>query len=241
MLVELRTRALVMIRPVSRSVSFPILDHLGEDERRLVLAEARRRRFDRGEVVFHAGDPADAVHLIVSGSVVVRRTSLAGDTAILGFLGPGEFFGELALIGHTPPMVRTATVEAVEPTESLSIRAEQFEALRRREPAVDRFLVELLVTRVIELDARLVEALLIPGEVRVLRRLLAVTDRLARSDEPLVATVTQEDLGNMAGVSRATVNRVLRAAAVAGLIRISRGRVEILDREALARRALSVG
>jgi CRP/FNR family cyclic AMP-dependent transcriptional regulator len=223
---------------VPRKVTFPILDQLGEEERTLVLGEARRRRFDRGEVVLHAGDPADAFHLIASGRVVVRRTSLMGDTAILGFLGPGEFFGELALIGRAPPMARTATVEAIEPTESLSIRAEQFEALRRREPAVDRFLVELLTARVVELDERLVEALLIPAEVRVLRRLLGVTDRLAPGEGRLIVDITQEDLGNMAGASRATVNRVLRAAAVAGLLRVSRGKVEIVDREALGRRAL---
>ena len=223
---------------MSPKVTFPILDHLGEEERRLVLGAARRRRFDRGEVVFHTGDPADAVHLIASGRVVVRRTTLLGHTAILGFLGPGEFFGELALVRPAPSTVRTATVEAIEPTQSLSIRAEQFEELRRREPAVDRFLVELLAARVIELDERLVEALLIPAEVRVLRRLLAVTDQLAPSDRPLIVDLTQEDLGNMAGASRATVNRVLRAAAVAGLLRLSRGKVEIVDREALGRRAL---
>lgn len=219
-----------------RSTTFPILDVLGQDERRAILDDARRRRFDRGEVVFHAGDPADSLHLISWGRVVVRRTTHGGQTAIFGFLGPGEFFGEMALLSPSPPLTRNATVEAAEPSQTLSIRAERFDEVRRRHPAVDRFLVALLAARVAELDDQLVEALLVPAEVRVIRRLLAAAARLTPQGEGPVP-LTQEDLARMAGTSRATANRALRRAAEAGLIRIRRGRIEILDGGTLAKGA----
>ena len=160
-----------------RQVSFPVLEAIDDEERRLVLAEARRRRFSRNEVILHARDPADALHLISEGRVMVRRSSGAGGTSTLAFLGPGEFFGELALVAAEPQLGRTATVQAVEPTETLSIRADRFADLRRRHPQMDRFLVELLAARVAELDDLLVEALQLPAEMRVLRRLAAAAEQ----------------------------------------------------------------
>jgi CRP/FNR family cyclic AMP-dependent transcriptional regulator len=198
----------------------------------------RRRRFARDEVVFHAGEPADSLHLIASGRVLVRRSSPTGETAILAFLGPGEFFGELALLGRDPPLARNATVQAVEPTETRSIRADRFAEIRRRRPNVDRFLVELLAARVSALDDLLVEALLIPAETRVLRRLLAVADHFAPDPTGVTAVpLSQDELASIAGTSRATANRALRTAATAGLLRLARSRIEILDREGLVHRA----
>jgi CRP/FNR family cyclic AMP-dependent transcriptional regulator len=223
---------------VVRSVHFPILDALDDDERRVVLGEARRRRFARGEVVFHAGDPADSLHLISTGRVLVRRSSPTGEMAILAFLGPGEFFGELALLGRDPPLARNATIQTVELTETLSIRADRFAEIRRHRPGVDRFLVELLAARVSALDDLLVEALLVPAETRVLRRLLALADHFAPDSSGVTAVpLTQDELASIAGTSRATANRALRTAATAGLLRLARSRVEILDHEGLVRRA----
>lgn len=221
--------------PRTRAVASPLLDVLDEEDRRELIQSARRRRFGRDEVVFHAGDPADSLQIILSGRVSIRRTITTGDRAILGYLGPGEVFGELALIGPDPEP-RNATVRAVEATETLAIAGSRFAELRRRRPAVDRFLAEALARRVRELDDRLVEALLVQADSRVLRRLL---DLVSRGEEGnLVATVTQEDLAASAGTSRATVNRVLREAEKAGVLRLSRSRIEVLDREGLARRGV---
>jgi CRP/FNR family transcriptional regulator, cyclic AMP receptor protein len=217
----------------TRIVASPLLDVLDEADRRELVETARRRRFDRDEVVFHVGDPADSLQIILSGRVSIRRTIATGDRAILGYLGPGEFFGELALIGEAPEP-RNATVRTVEPTETLAIAGSRFAELRRRRPAVDRFLTEVLAHRVRELDDRLVEALLVQADSRVVRRLLDLAAPPG-PDGVAVATVTQEDLAAASGTSRATVNRVLRDAEKAGVLRLGRGRVEVLDADALTR------
>jgi CRP-like cAMP-binding protein len=222
---------------VERRVQFPILASLDEAEREAVLSEARRRRFARDEVIMHAGDPADALHLIARGRVIVRRSGTAGGNSILAVLNAGEFFGELALIAGEPHSGRTATVQAIEVTETICIRAERFEDLRRRRPEVDRFLVESLARRVVLMDDLLVEAMQIPAETRVLRRLLAVAQQFRPADPtmPLVVPLNQADLASMAGTSRATASRIVRTAAQAGALHLGRGRIEILDERWLRR------
>ena len=81
-----------------RPMDWALLGSLSDDERKQVLARARRRRFARNEVIFHEGDPGDTLHLIASGRVVVRKVSPRGETITLTVLGTGEFFGELALV-----------------------------------------------------------------------------------------------------------------------------------------------
>src|ERR671922_1063228 len=104
-------------------MEWPLLDGVPEEPRRRVLAAARLRRFARGEVIFHEGDPGDTLHLIARGRVAVRVTTPLGDTATLAVLGPGDFFGELALLSESP---RTATVTALEKTETMALHRDAF-------------------------------------------------------------------------------------------------------------------
>jgi CRP-like cAMP-binding protein len=202
-----------------------------EDERRLV-ATARRRRFARNEVVFHRGDPADTVHLVEKGWFGVRVVTPLGDTAMLSVVGPGQSFGELALLGGDP--TRSATVAALVAGETLALRRADFDALRAGHTGVDAALLDVMADHVRRLSDRLVEALYVPADRRVLRHLLAL-EQLFGDDGPV--PLTQEDLASLAGTSRATVNRVLREAEERGEVRLARGRTSILDREAIRRRA----
>jgi CRP-like cAMP-binding protein len=215
-------------------VEWPLLEVLDEEERRGVLASARRRRFARREVIFHAGDPGETLHLIVSGWVAVYVATPLGSAATFAMLGPGEAVGELALIS---PGERTATAIALQPTETLSLRRDQFEDLRRRHPGIDRLLVELLAERVRRLDAELVEAYFARAETRVARRLLRLARAMPERDGRRVVRLTQEDLAGLAGTSRATVNATLRDLEREGAIALARGRVEVVDIELLAERA----
>src|SRR2546421_1928380 len=106
---------------------------------RQLLTIARRRTFSRNEVVVNRGDPADSLHLIVSGRFGVRISTPVGDTALIAVRGPGDAFGELALV--TPDAKRSATVAALEPGETRSVYRDDFVRLQRTHPSVNAVLV----------------------------------------------------------------------------------------------------
>ena len=201
-----------------------------------MLAIARRRRFRRREVVFHDGDPGDTLHGVSRGHVAIRITTPLGDVATLRVLAPGEFFGELALISDAP---RRGSAVAIDDVETLSVHRQQLDALRESHPWVDRMLVEALATEVRRLAARLVEALYAPVEQRVWQRLAELTAMFERADTTAVTIpLTQDELAQIVGTTRPTVNRVLRAAEEGGVVQLSRGRLQVLQPaaiEALAR------
>lgn len=128
---------------------------------------------------------------------------------------------------------------AVDVVETLALRRDAFEEVRERYPSVERVLVRALADEVRRLSGLLVEALYVPADKRVYLRLLDLV-RLFGGPAPAVPIViplTQEQIGEMAGTTRPTANRILRGAEDAGLLTITRGRIEILDVDALARRA----
>ena len=160
-------------------MEWPLLDGIPEEPRRRVLAAGRLRRFARGEVVFHEGDPGDTLHLIAKGRVAVRITTPLGEVATLAILGPGDFFGELALL--RAPSHRTATVIASEPTETLAIDRVSFETLKHEHPSVESFVVVVLSEQVRRLSGQVLEALYVPADKRVLRRLKDLLGESSRS------------------------------------------------------------
>jgi CRP-like cAMP-binding protein len=214
---------------------FELLRDAAPAELDQLLARARRRRFSADEVVFHAGDPADTLHLIRKGRFSVRIMTEFGDAATLNVIGPGDAFGELALL--TPGAPRSATIVSLEEGETLSIHQIEFNALRERVPTIDRFLIGLLAVQVRRLSGQLVEALYLPADTRVRRRLLDVCTAFGPVSPGTVVPLTQEELATLAGTSRATVNKVLREEQAAGTIELARGRTTLLDPDALERRA----
>jgi CRP/FNR family transcriptional regulator, cyclic AMP receptor protein len=212
-----------------------LLDTLEGVERRELLSVARRRRFARNEVLFHEGDPGDSLHLITKGYIAIRSTTPLGDVVTLAAMGPGDAFGELALLIEDAQ--RTASAVALGDAETLSWRRAQIDELRGRTSDVDRFLLEVLAAQVQRLSGRLVEALHHPAETRVLRRLSEMAELYDPDSATVVVPVTQEDLASMAGTTRPTANRVLKSAEADGLVALTRGRIEVTDRTGLTRRA----
>lgn len=213
-----------------------IFDGVADTDVQEVLSIARRRRFARGEVVVHAQDPADTLHLIERGRFAVRVQTPLGDAAVLTILGPGDIFGELALLG--PDLHRTATVEALEAGETRSILRNDFDALRRRHPGVNEVLIALLVGAVTRLSQHLLDALYTGVDSRVRRRLLELVTVYGgeEADGEVTIPLRQEDLAGLAGTSRATVNRVLREEEERGTLRLARGRVTVGDPDSIAKR-----
>jgi CRP-like cAMP-binding protein len=211
-----------------------LLSSVPEEDVRLLLSLARRRRFDRGEVVFHEGDPGDSLHLIASGRFSIRVTTPLGDTVWLAVRGPGDAFGEIAL-AHDDQR-RSATVAALERAETFAVYKDDFERVRREHRELDRILISLLAGTVRSLNARLLEALYLPAELRLVRRLLDLAEAYA-SDDGIVIPLTQEELAEFVGTTRATVNQLLHEEQERGTIEVSRGRTRILDLVDLERRA----
>jgi CRP-like cAMP-binding protein len=208
-----------------------LLDMLNGEEQREVLATARRRRFKRNDVVFHDGDPADTLHLVVEGHFAIRITTPMGDQAMVRVFGPADYFGELAMLSAAP---RCGSAVSLDGGETLSVHRENFEELRAKRPKINEVLTDALVAEVRRSTAALIEALYVPVERRIWLRLIELVE-LYGGDAPVVIPLTQDDIAQLAGTTRPTTNRVLRAGEEQGVLQLARGRVEVHDRTALRR------
>ncbi|HEY2373864.1 MAG TPA: Crp/Fnr family transcriptional regulator [Gaiellaceae bacterium] len=216
-------------------MEWKLLAGVPEEEVRELLRIARRRRFARNEVVFHRDDPGDSLHLIQTGRFSVRVMTPLGDVATIAVRGPGETFGEMALIAEQSR--RSATVTALEEAETFAVYREEFEQLRRRHPGVDQILHRFLTGEVRRLNELLLEALYLPAEKRLLRRLVELAAVYDAGDGEISISLTQEAIAELAGVGRPTVNQLLRDEEKRGTIALERGRTRVLDLDELGRRA----
>ena len=200
---------------------------------RRLISVGRRRTFSRGEVVFHREDPADSLHLVQKGRFAIRIMTPLGETTTIAIRGPGDSFGEMALVDESAR--RSATVAALEDAETLAVYQAEFHRLRKEHPQIDRVLLAFLAGEVQRQNELLLEALYIPVERRVLRRLVELSGTYARANGEI--PLTQEQLAELAGTSRATVNKVLREEQARGTVELRRGKTLVLDTHELSRRA----
>lgn len=216
-------------------MEWQILEGVPEEDVQRVLDMARRRTFRKGDIVFHEGDPGDTLHLVRSGRFAVKVSTQYADEAILAVLRAGDIFGELALLSPGAP--RSATVVALEAGETMSVHQLDFGRLRREQPGVGDVLISVLSAQVRRLSRHLLEALYTPADTRVRRRVLELVDIYAGDDAsaPVTIPLTQDDLADLAGTSRATVNRVLREDEARGIVELGRGRTLVIDREGLTK------
>jgi len=214
-------------------MQWPLLESLSPEDRQRVLDSTRRRRFARGEVVFHEGDPGDSLHLIESGLLAVQISTPGGERVTLNVLSPGTFFGEMALLRNTAVRRRSATVLALVPAQTLVVSGPAFTQLLDTHPTIERLVGAALAHRVEELSARLLEALYVGVERRVYGRLLELAEVCSLPSSDIVIPVTQEDLASMAGASRPTVNMVLQKLVSRGTISLRRRQIVIEDLSAL--------
>jgi len=216
---------------------WPFLAPLNAIEREAVLAVTRRRRFAKGEFLFHEGDPSDSLHLVVSGQLAVRVTTPAGERATLNVLSAGDTVGELSLLPGRASDRRSATVVALSEVDTRVLGASAFHELCRTHPAVQSVLLDLLAQRVRSLSSLLLETMYDRLDRRLYRRLID----LARVYDGGVAApaipLTQEHLADMVGGTRASVNQVLQRLSTRGIIELGRGRVTVLDLDALTKEA----
>jgi CRP/FNR family cyclic AMP-dependent transcriptional regulator len=211
----------------------PLLSGLSEDELERIAQVAIPRSFPKGARVFHEGDESDACYVIRSGEVRVTREHSDGRAIALATLSSGEIVGELAMLDGE---VRSASVEALTDVELLAIAARDMRALLERNPEITAKLVIALTRRVRETNERVARQSFqtVPSRVAgVLSQLVAEADGDGGARDGITIRMNQSDLAQLAGTSRESVSRFLAVLERAGVVRVGRGRVTVLETQRL--------
>jgi CRP/FNR family transcriptional regulator, cyclic AMP receptor protein len=214
----------------------PLLANLPPEALARLGGSARRRSYRRGEVIFHQGDPGDALHFIIDGRVKVVLDAETGEEAVIAILGPGECFGELALIDGEP---RSATVETLEPVQTLSLSRPDFMTFIRDNPQAAERLLVTLAGMVRRTDESMADLVFLDLEGRLVKKLLELADAHGRDVDGAIEIelpMTQEDLAAMIGATRASVNKLLGWYEDRGAIQRRGRRIAIFDQDRLRRR-----
>jgi CRP/FNR family cyclic AMP-dependent transcriptional regulator len=213
-----------------------VLSSLPDEDAKKLLRASKVNTYARRQALVSEGEKSDTFHIVLDGRVAIRVTRPSGDTAIVNILGPDSHFGEVSLLTQEESR-RTASVVAIEPVRTLSIPAAVFHDLRERNPRLERLVSRLLAHRVDELSAQLLEAMYDPLERRVIRRLVALTVTFGPAPSepvtPVTIPLTQDELAELVGGTRPSVNQVLRRFVDEGILQLSRGRIIVTDVEAL--------
>jgi len=186
-----------------------ILRDLSPAERDRLFRGTTTRRYGRGCVVFHKGDPGHSLHLIRQGRVKVVLPGDSGPDAIVAILGPGDVFGEMALFDGEP---RSATVVALEDVETLTLSRVDFLTMLHRNPAVIEAILGKLATTIRQLNAHVSDLTCLDLRGRLARKLLNLAESHGRRSSDVIeltVALTQEDLAEMIGATRARVSNVL--------------------------------
>jgi CRP/FNR family cyclic AMP-dependent transcriptional regulator len=196
----------------------------------VIVRTLRPRRFRRGEVLFHEGDPGDALFVVASGAVKVVVPSEDGDEAILATLRRGDFLGELALLDGAP---RSASAIALEATEVLALPRDQFRALVAAEPAIRDALLTALAGELRRLTTHVAELHFLDLTGRLAARLARLAEehgeKQPNGEIKLDAPLTQSDLAAMIGATRQSVNKLLGEFEADGLLRMERDSIVVPD------------
>jgi CRP-like cAMP-binding protein len=196
-----------------------------------------RRRYPAGQALFHMGDEGGSLHLIERGRVKITIPSSSGEELILALRGAGELLGELSLFDGKS---RSATVLALEETVTLCLhRGDLLTLMRNRFDVVEKIL-EVLARKIRETDMLLADVHFLDITSRLAKKILDLGDTFGIREGGQVrigVKITQKDLASMIGATRESINKQLKALRDQGLVRISGGTIEILNRERLVQKA----
>ncbi|MFQ6024504.1 MAG: Crp/Fnr family transcriptional regulator [Acidiferrobacterales bacterium] len=198
-----------------------------------IAALAVTRRAKAGEVLFLKGDEGDTLYSVVSGQVRISTSGPGGRTVILNVMGPGDVFGEIALLDGMP---RTADAIVIVPTELITIARRGFIALLEREPSLTIHLLKLICERLRRTSEQVEDSVLLPVPGRLAKRLLSMADvdgEVVSNGVRVRLQPSQSELGQMLGISRVCINKHLQRWRKRGWISLTRGHVIICNREAL--------
>ena len=218
-------------------LSAPLFAAIEPDAAHALFSSMTRVLLARGHAAFHEGEPGDRLYVIGSGKVKLGRRSNDGRENLLSILGPAEMFGELSLFDPGP---RTATATAVSDTVLYELSHTELISWLEQYPAVAKHLLEALARRLRRTNEALADLVFsdVPG--RVAKALLDLSTRFGEPAEDglrVAHGLTQEELAQLVGASRETVNKALADFAARGWVRREGRAVVLLDTERLERRA----
>ncbi|PSL05371.1 transcriptional regulator [Haloactinopolyspora alba] len=217
--------------------SAPLFRELDDEAAAALRASMTEVHLGRGETLFREGDEGDRVYVVTDGKIKLVRTASDGRENLLALLGPGQMFGELSLFDPGP---RSATVTAVTDTTLWSLSHPDLLPWLTGRPEVSRGLLLQLASRLRRSNDTLADLVFsdVPG--RVAKQLLDLSTRFGvPSDEGVrvVHDLTQEELAQLVGASRETVNKALADFVARGWLRLEQRSVVMLDVERIRRRA----
>jgi CRP-like cAMP-binding protein len=215
----------------------PLFSALDDEAASALRASMSETKIRRGEVLFREGDSGDRLFVVTVGKVKLGRSSSDGRENLLAILGPGQMFGELSLFDPGP---RSATVTAVTDVSMLVLSHEEMVRWVSGRPEVSRGLLSQLAARLRKANDVVADLVFsdVPG--RVAKALLDLSARFGRTADDGVHVhhdLTQEELAQLVGASRETVNKALADFAQRGWLRLEPRSVVLLDVERLRRRA----
>jgi CRP-like cAMP-binding protein len=215
----------------------PLFAALDDEAADSLITSMTAQHMERGDVLFHEGDPGDRLYVIGEGKIKLGRSSADGRENLLAILGPGEMFGELSLFDPGP---RTATATAVAETQIVGLTHDQLKAFLGERPGVATTLLAALARRLRRTNESLADLVFTDVPGRVAKALIDLSDRFGRPVEGGVMVshdLTQEELAQLVGASRETVNKALADFATRGWLKLEARAVLVQDMERLQRRA----
>ena len=206
----------------------PLFSELSPGDLDRISRVAVPRSFPAGVRVFHEGDRSDACYLVRSGDLRVTREHPDGRAIALATLGPGDLFGELAMLDGE---ARSASVETLSDVELLALPAADMRRLLAEHPEISVKLIAALTRRLRETNERVARQSFQTVPSRVAGVLTQLIAEEATTEGRLGVTIrmTQADLAQLAGTSRESVSRFLATLERAGVVRVGRGRVTVVE------------
>ena len=191
---------------------------------------AKHATLKRGATIFSKGDPGNSLIAVISGTVKISISSPDGRSAILNLIGPGEIVGEVAVLDG---QARTADATANTNCEILVIDRREFLPFLQSQPALAMKFIELLCTRLRWTSDQVEQVILqdLPG--RLASALIRLTERHKEVHGDRTIAVTQQEISEMVGMSRESINKQLRAWAQRNWVRLEHGAIVVLDVESL--------
>lgn len=206
----------------------PLLSGLEPAELERIAQVAIPRSYPKGDRIFHEGDQSDACYVIRSGEVRVTREHSDGRAIALATLGPGELVGELAMLDGG---VRSASLETLTEVDMLALSAADMRGLLERNAQITAKLVVALTRRLRETNERISRQSFqtVPSRVAGVLSQLVSEDSADHGHDGVTIRMNQADLAQLAGTSRESVSRFLAVLERAGVVRVGRGRVTVLE------------